>query len=513
MAVSTNIPEAWRIPLFWANVDGSMAGTLTETLSALLVGQVTTAGTLPSNLMGTAVAIGSAAQAQALFGAGSMLAAMVEAFFAVNTTQLLYCLPVADPSGGVKAAGSISISSAPTASGVLSIYITDQLVQITVGSTDTPSTIATNLTAAINAIATLPVTAALDGTNNFEVDLTCNWKGLTGNDIEITPNYLGVNGGQVLPAGLTLTIVAMASGAGEPIFTSAIAAIQMQEFDFVGFPYTDTGSQAAWATEYGFGSGGRWNYTRQQYGFCVNASRFAPSGGDNGYAAAITWGLSQNAPVISTMVIEASAPSPVWNWAAAYCAAAALGFSDDPARPLQTLELTGLLPAPLQSRFSQTQLNNLANSGLAIQAVAPDGNPMIMREQTQYQLNSYGQSDSAFGLLTILATLAEILRRLKSSITTKYPRVKLVPDGTRLGPGQAAVSPSIVAAELVAEYAGLEYDGLATNIDVFKANLVVEIDDQNPNRLNVLYPPQLAGQLRQFAALCQYRLLSPISAN
>ena len=77
---------------------------------------------------------------------------------------------------------------------------------------------------------------------------------------------------------------------------------------------------------------------------------------------------------------------------------------------------------------------------------------MILREQTQYQLNSYGQADTAFGLLTVLATLQELFKRMKSAITSKYPRVKLFPDGTKLGPGQAAVTPTMIKAELIAEF-------------------------------------------------------------
>ena len=37
MAISTTIPESWRLPLFWAVVDGSQAGNLIESHVALLV--------------------------------------------------------------------------------------------------------------------------------------------------------------------------------------------------------------------------------------------------------------------------------------------------------------------------------------------------------------------------------------------------------------------------------------------------------------------------------------------
>lgn len=502
MPISTGIPTSWKLPLFWASVDGSQAGFLTENEPAILVGQYnatgSNAGTIPDGV-NVPVPVGSPALGDLYFGAGSMLARMIRAFFAVNTNQLLYVLPVADPSAGVKAAGSILVTGTPTASGVLSIYIAGQLVQISVASTDTVSSIATNLAAAINANAQLPVVATVAAAT---VTLTCNWKGLTGNDITIIPNYLGSRGGQLMPAGVGLTITAMTSGAGEPVFTPAIAAIQMLEFDYCGMPYTDTASMASWNTEYGFGAGGRWNYQRQQYGQIWNAFR-------DDYADALTWGMGNNSPVMSTMAIEPLVPSPVWEVCAAYCGAAALGFSDDPARPLQTLELLGILPATLQNRFSQAEQNNLASSGLAVQGVDPAGNMMILVEQTQYQLNSFGQADSAFGLATVLSTLAELLRRMKSAVTTKWPRVKLVPDGTKLGPGQAAVTPSSIKAELISEYNQAIFDGLVSDQADFANNLQVEIDDENPNRIDVLWPPYLAGQLRQFTALAQFRLLVP----
>jgi phage tail sheath gpL-like len=98
---------------------------------------------------------------------------------------------------------------------------------------------------------------------------------------------------------------------------------------------------------------------------------------------------------------------------------------------------------------------------------------------------------------------------MKSSITTKYPRVKLRPDGTKIGPGQAAVTPTDIKAELVAEYGNAMYDGLCADMPNFKKFLIVEIDNNNPNKLNVLWPPRLAGQLRQFNALAQFRLQYP----
>jgi phage tail sheath gpL-like len=499
MAISTTIPGNWKLPLFWAVVDGSMAGNLTESQPALLVGQMLAPGVAVPNVP---IPIGSAAVAKQQFGAGSMLERMVNRFLAGNPTQQLWCIPVADPVAGQKAAGSVSFAVAGLQSGVLNLYIAGQKVAISVYSTDTAVTIAANLVAAINAMTTLPVVAAVDGTTASKVDLTCRWKGLTGNDIDLRLNYLGLYGGEATPVGLTPTIVDLTGGAGEPDFTAAISAIASTQFYHLGLPFDDTGSLQAWDAEYGFGPGGRWSYTRQQYGWIYNAHRAD-------YADGLTWGLAHNSAVTTTMIIEPDSPSPVWEWVAGYCAQGAAALLDDPARPLQTLQMPGLLPAPIALRFSQSELNDFVNSGLAVQATAPSGTPMILREALQYQLNSFGQADTAFALLTVLSNLAELLSRMKSAITSKYARVKLAPDGTNFGPGQAIVTPTIVKGELVAEARQAEYDGLMSNVTAFKQNLLVQINDQDPNRLDILWPPQLMGQLRDFDVLAQFRLQYP----
>ena len=596
MAISGLPPTSWKLPLFWATVDASMAGNLTESQPALLVGQAFLGGSatvapktggntgngtialdpndpvlagaalgiykvkmisatafnvfgpasasvpIGTGQIGTAFGIlvaftitagatafavadefditvtalpagsavynkavpcGSPALAQAMLGAGSMLERMYSKFFQGNVTQQIWVLPVPEPVAGQAAVGSIAFLASSLQSGVLNLYIAGQLLQLAVYSTDTAVTVAAGLVAAINAMSTLPVTAAVDANNTAQVDLTCRWKGLTGNDITLIFNYGGTYAGETMPIGLVATITAMSGGQGEPNMTAAIAAIAARTFVHVGMPYDDTGSLVAWDAEYGFAPGGRWSYTRQQYGWIYNCLRFD-------YADALTWGLDHNSAVISTMVIEPGMPSPIWEVTAAYCAQGAAALLEDPAAPLQTLPLAGILPAHLDQRFSPVMNNNLVNSGLAVQGVNSDGVPAILREALQYQLNVYGQEDTAFCLITVLSTLAELLNRMRAAITTKFPRAKLAPDPTgytvSAGPGQNVVTPSIVASELIAEATSAIYDGLMVNLPGFVANLQVQINDQDPNRLDVLWAPQLIGQLRDFDVLAQFRL-------
>jgi phage tail sheath gpL-like len=220
----------------------------------------------------------------------------------------------------------------------------------------------------------------------------------------------------------------------------------------------------------------------------------------------VEWGLTNNSGVVSAMAFESMAPSPNFEWAAAYCAKAQRALINDPARPLQSLSLNKIKGAPEHHQFDFVELNSLASSGLAIQQMGSDKQPMILREQTMYQLNLYGSTDDAYELVTTLATLAKLMRNQKHVITSKYPRHKLADDGTKFGPGQAIVTPGIIKAELVADYQQDEYNGLVENLAAFKAHLLVERDPNDPNRANVLYPPDLINQLRIFAVLNQFRL-------
>jgi phage tail sheath gpL-like len=494
MSISFNhFPANWKLPLVWIEVDASQAGTVTLNQPAIVIGQKFASGTAPSNIP---IAVASLADAKTFFGEGSMLERMASAFLANNAAARLFFMPLDELGSGVAATGSIAVSSAPTQAGILSLYIAGQRVQVGVIGTESASVMATNIAAAINAMNTLPVSAVAASAS---VNLTCRWKGLTGNDINLQANYLGSIGGESMPVGMALTFTPMASGAGAPDLTAAIAGLGDDIYDYCACPFTDSVSLGALETEYGFGDTGRWGWMRQIYGTIFAARR-------DTYAGMMTWGATGNSPVSSVMTVEVPSPTPVWEWAAAYTAQAALALLNDPARPLQTLELNGVLPAPKGLRLIKTQLNNLASTGLAVAEVSPNGLPMIMVEASRYQKNIYGQGDTAYFVITTLHTLAAIFRRLNQAISSKYPRHKLANDGTRFGPGQAIITPNVARAELVAEYRAMEYDGLVENVEKFKSTMIVERDDNNPNRLNVLYPPDVINQLRTFAVLAQFRL-------
>ena len=66
--------------------------------------------------------------------------------------------------------------------------------------------------------------------------------------------------------------------------------------------------------------------------------------------------------------------------------------------------------------------------------------------------------------------------------------------------------------DLAAAYAEMEANGIVENAELFAQNLIVERDSSNPNRLNVLFPPDLVNAMRIFAVLAQFRLQYPATA-
>jgi len=489
------IPTNLRVPLFYAEMDASQAGYFTQNKRALLIGQKLSTG---SQAVNTPVLVSTTDQAKALFGVGSMLARMHALYRATDTIGEVWCLAVADAAAGVQATGTITVSGPATAAGTIALYVAGQKVNVGVASGDASATIATAIGAAINSATDLPVTATVASS---VVTLTCRWKGLTGNDITVQDSYAGYTGGEALPAGMALAYSGsgfLSGGTTNPVLTTgAIAAMGDDEYDYVIQPYTDSTSLDAFQTEYN-NTSGRWAYSRQVYGHVYTAQRGTLS-------ALTTAGGLRNDPHHTIAAIDADTPSPVWEYAASYGSANAVCLNADAGRPTQTTVLTGLLVPSAGKRFLLAERQSLLQYGMATSTVS-GGVLRVERAITTYQKNALGYADASYLDSETLHQLTEVTRRLRSRITTKYPRHKLASDGTRFGAGQAIVTPSVIRGELLAEYALMELDGLVENAALFAKYLIVERNANNPNRLDVLLPPDLVNQLRIFAVLNQFRL-------
>lgn len=492
MAVSFSNIGSPRTPLFYAELDNSQAGYFVQNQRILLIGQKLASGVAAENIP---MLVSRNDEAIKQFGLGSMLARMHEVVRMNDPVGEVWCLPLLDAPAGVAAAGTVTFTGAPSAAGTLNLYIGADRVQIPIAVTDTITQLATALAAAINAKSTLPVTAASAA---GVVTITARHKGALGNDIRLQLNYRGAAGGEETPAGLGVALVQLAGGTTAPSLTGAIAALGDEEFDFIIHPYADSTSLDAFRLLMNDNSG-RWSPSKQIYGHAYTALRGTLSAL---YAA----GTARNDQHHTIAGVETTVPNPVWEYVAAYGARNAVFIKADPARPTQTGQLLGILPAPASSRFIKDERESLLHAGIATSMVDSGGTVLIERAITTYQKNAFGQADPSYLDSETMHQLATIIRRLRAVVTQKYSRHKLAKDGTVFGAGQAIITPKVARGEITAEYKVMEQLGLVENYKLFNQYLIVEVNETDPNRLDVLFPPDLVNQLRVFAVLAQFRL-------
>lgn len=482
-----NIPADLRVPLFYAEFDNSQANNGLASKRALLVGQPTTAEA------GLAF-VASAEDASALYGQGSMLSRMIRAFRANDTFGELWVYPVADAGAGTLGTKTVTVTGTATGAGTLALYIGGRVVPAVVAVGDTPTVIAGKVVAAVTANVRLPYTAANAA---GVVTLTARNKGTLSNSIDVRANLLGKRGGEVLPAGVTVAVATGVSGATDPDLTGLAAALGDEEFDVIVAPYTST-TQINALRDMMNDTSGRWAWSRQIYGHVFAAMK-------DSSANLITFGDGRNDQHMTVLGYEAENPTSVAEMAAAFAAQAFISVRADAARPLQTLELLGVFPTPTGNRWTKSIQQSLLTKGIALVSNDAAGSVRILRAVTTYQKNAWAQTDISYLDCETLFTLAEVIRRLRGRITQRFPRSKLANDGTRFGAGQAIVTPKIIKAELVAQYAEMVEQGLCEDAEGFAAATIVERNANDPSRVDVLYAPNLINGLRIFAVLTQFR--------
>lgn len=487
MAISfDNIPTTIRVPLAYVefNNENALTGTAANPYKLLVIGQKLTSGTHPKL---SPVRITSADQAATLFGVGSMLHAMFAAIKKANSYVETWAIATEDASSGQKASATVTLSGSTAKSGTLWLYVGGTPVSCAVTTREELDAVATRLAAAVNADVALPVTAQAA---EKVVTLTCRWAGLTGNDLDLRLNVYGED----TPAGLVATCTAFEGGTANPDVTDVIAAMGDTQWHGIVMPWTDAANMTALEAELEL----RWGPMKQMESIAFTAFR-----GTHGETA--SHGNSRNSHLVTCMGTGKS-PTPVWIWAAVNAATALASLETDPARPLQTLALTGVIPPALEDRWTMEERNLLLHDGIATFMVQAGDVVAIERQVTMYQTNRWGMPDPSYLDVNTPATLGYIRYATRARILQKYPRHKLASDGTRYGAGQAIVTPSVIRGELLALYRELEEAGIVENFDQYKADLIVERNANDRNRVDVLAPPDLVNQFRIFAMKTMYVL-------
>jgi phage tail sheath gpL-like len=484
-------PDSNRVPGVYVEMDPSQANTGLTLQSTLIIGH-RHGGAGQPNLP---YHIQNQAQVDYLCGFDSMLSAMVRNYLAADNFADLWMMIVNDDPAGRAAVGRVTIGGTPSVPGVISLYIAGQLVEVPVTTHEDRNIIGARLQGAINQYAGpggLPVMASRPVALN-SVDLTANFKGLLGDQIDLRLNYLGHVGGEVTPPGLVITIVQPTGAATNPDITTGLANLTDKTYDFIVMPFVDKPNLDAMQAFLGDQSG-RWSWEQMLYGGCFTATQASLGGLTN-------FGISRNDQHVSCMGYY-DAPEPPWVWAAQVAGYCAASLRVDPGLPLQYMATT-LKPPPPFARFTIAERNTLLYDGISTFRVDDAGQVIIERMCTTYQQNIAGQPDNSYLDVETMYGLMFVARDLTAYLATRYARKKLVSNDTPIQPGSNCVSPNLIGASTVSEYRALEAGGYVQNSNTFARNLIVE--DAGNGLVKILAPVDLVNQLRVIAILLQFR--------
>lgn len=477
------IPQALRYPGAYIVVDGSQAGLGGDIPAVLLVGHKLATGTAPA---GEIVRLSGVKDAEVKAGIGSMLAQMAARYRKIDPALDLYMLPYADNVAGVQASAPLTVTAAPTANGVLALYIAGRPVNVAITSTQTADQVAAAIAAAITAAgADIPVTAAAVAA---VVTLTARHKGTCGNSIDLRLNLYG----ETAPAGLALTLTAMSGGAGDPLPGDLTATLGQRWYRYIALGINDAATLAAWHAE------SQLHYLPPvQAGFRI----FTAHRGD--YAAASAFGETKNYEHISDLSLELN-PTPTWEAAAIVAAAAAPRLYNNPVESLEGTPLPGMIGV---SYHDWTNANSLLFKGMSLMQVAKDGSCSIKRLISMYQYRPDGSADDAFLDINTAEVMERIRYEQRIGAIKRFTGTAAAKTNEGYKPGLRITTVDDVRAYLLSLYQHtlMQEFGWVQEYGYYKDHLVVEQDPLNPSRFNFKDEPVLLSPYYILAGVGQFR--------
>jgi phage tail sheath gpL-like len=448
----------------------------------LIVGQKLSTGSATSAQI---YAVDSVDSASALGGASSQIAQMVKAYKAVDSLTQVYICPLSDHGSGVAASGSITWSGTATESGALTLYIGGRRTSVAVATGDTAATIETNALDALALTDDLPVTVAAD--SGTGVDLTARQKGTAGNQIMLG---VALGDGERVPAGITVTVTAMASGATDPAHSAAVTAMGEDPYATVVMGLVDSTETGAMVTE-----------LESRFGAmrAIEGSLFAAKYDTRANLTSL--GNGYNSAMFCLIGAEKSALLPLpWELAARVAAMDAMQAQTDPGRATGGQKIPGVRGAHRGSRFTRAQRDTLLSDGITTVVTTRDGALTLERLITTYQTNALSVPDTKLRDQQRIRLFDACRYSTRVRLGTKFARFKLVADGASIPIGQPMTNPKGVKAEVCALASEWEKAGWIQDLKTFVAECYVEIDGSDTNRVNIILPPNFVDMLLVAAA-------------
>jgi len=458
-----SIPASIRKPGKYFEFNTKLAvRTLPANAQAMLIiAQRLTAGSVAAL---TPTQVFSDAEAATCFGSGSMAHLMCRAAITAYPYLQLSVCALDDNVAGAQATGTLSLAGTATGPGVLTLWIGNRQIAMAINTGDTHTALATAFNTLIGTYGDLPVTP---GVNAGVITTTYRHKGTVGNQVDLAATCTA--------AGVTATVVAMANGAVDPDTATAYARVFAEQYNLIAIPYIDATAIGALKTHLDSVSGPM--EARPAVGVYAL---------DTALGTATTLAPTINSGRICGALLRGT-KSPSYEIAAALTAVFA--SEEDPARPLNTLALTGIAAPDIPNRLSRTEQESCLANGVLPLEVGPGEVVQIVRAITTYTEDPQGIADIALLDVTTIRTLDYARLAWRTRIALRFPREKL-----------SSKTPPKVRSELLDVSYKLEELEILEDIDQWKDMLLVERDLQDPNRLDAKIPADVVNGLHVFAA-------------
>jgi phage tail sheath gpL-like len=476
-------------PIFTAEFNSG--GQYTSVDCFVLIGHKVSSGTMAFN---TLTPVSAQQQVDAYCGKNSQLREMARIAFA-NAPALPLWIMAIDDSALTANVRTITIGSAALVAGVGLFQIMGETLQISVSSTDTTTTVAASVAAAINSYynpltgAQLPFSAT---SASAVVTLTAFNKGAMFNEIDI---YVPTNTNNVLAASGAWTVATTTAGAGTPTgVAAALAALGDNPADFVICPWSDAtslSSYTAWSNDVS----GRWAWSRQSYGHVWSASV-------NNFAGLTNLGVELNDRHLSILGCytpgSMGTPHPSYLWITAFAARLFPWLTDvstgNISRAHSGLQVQGISPPRDPSVWPNYNGRNvLNNSGISTWSVAHDGTVRISKIITTYQTGVSGNPDAVFRDIQAMYQCSEGMKYIRAELAQLLGQKAIV--SSNPGSLAAAVTVLDIKAAFVAIYNELCDTLVFQDVDTFASLIQVAINANNPNRVDVFMPMERVNPL------------------
>lgn len=427
----------------------------------LIIAQRLTSGSVAQAV---AKQVYSSAEAAGYFGFGSIAHLMARAAITANPyLDLTICALDDSASTPVARVQTLTIANAATSSGTLTLYVGNVRYQIGIASGDAAAAIATALKAALDNDSALPFTVTI---STATLTFTAKNKGTVANQIDFEV--------AVTATGTTATLTATTAGSVDPTVSTALTAVYATQYDIIACPLIDSTSLGLLKTHLDGVSG---------------AMEQRPGVGAFGYDGVLADCTTLTAAINSGRILCAylrGTRSPAYELGAAM--AAVMAFEEDPAKPLNTLALTGIGAPPITQRLSRTEQESLLYNGVTPIEVGPGEVVQIVRAISTYMHDAQGVDDVSLLDITTIRTLDYVRKAVRERISLRFPREKL-----------SSKTPDKVRDQILSVLYQLEDLEIVEEVDANAAGVIVERSTTDANRLDAAIPVDVVNGLHIFA--------------